>query len=99
MKTFFLYFEEIDILLRSKREKIATYLLPFLKIKHIRSSSIKKNIKIDLMRAWHYMWSMFYFYKKNFTYLFALKKISLFIIKDFVMFFSTYYYWTKIIIK
>ena len=33
------------------------------------------------------MWSMFYFYKKNFTYLFALKKISLFIVKDFVMFF------------
>ena len=53
----------------------------------MRSSSIKKNIKIDLLRAWHYMWSMFYFYKKNFTYLFALKKISLFIIKDFVMFF------------
>ncbi len=86
-ENFFLYFEEIDILLRSKREKIATYLLPFLKIKHMRSSSIKKNIKIDLLRAWHYTWSMFYFYKKNFTYLFALKKISLFIVKDFIMFF------------
>ena len=84
-ENFFLYFEEVDILLRSKREKIATYLFPFLKIKHMRSSSIKKNIKIDLLRAWHYMWSMFYFYKKNFGYISALKKTSKFLIKDLIV--------------
>ena len=31
---------------------------------------------------WHYMWSMFYFYKKNYNYLFALKKTYIYLIKD-----------------
>ena len=86
-ENFFLYFEELDILSRCKKKKITAYLLPSLKIKHTRASSIKKSAKIDLLRAWHYMWSMFYYYKKNFTFFLALKKISKFIIKDFIMFF------------
>ena len=31
------------------------------------------------------MWSMFYFYKKNYNYFEAFKKVSKFIIKDILM--------------
>lgn len=86
-KNYFLYFEETDFLLRSKRKQFNTFLIPNLKIKHKRASSIKKSENIDLLRSWHYMWSMFYFYKKNYTYLEALKKVSKLIIKDIIMLF------------
>ena len=35
----------------------------------------------ELTRAWHYNWSKFYYYKKNYSYLFALRKIFPNIIK------------------
>jgi hypothetical protein len=57
-----------------------------LKINHTRSSSISKKIDIDnkllYLRQWHYMWSMFYYYKKNFNYLYAIKKTIFFMIAD-----------------
>ena len=34
------------------------------------------DLKYKLSRNWHYCWSKFYFYKKNYSYTFALKKIS-----------------------
>ena len=41
------------------------------------------NLKMISLRSWHYMWSLFYFYKKNYSYFFALKKTYIFLIKDF----------------
>ena len=82
---YFLYFEETDLLLRSKRKKSNTYLIPNLSIRHQRASSIVEDEGINLLRSWHYMWSMFYFYKKNYNYFEALKKVSKFIIKDILM--------------
>ena len=38
-----------------------------------RSYQEKKDI--NNLRNWHYMWSSFYFYKKNYSYLYALKKM------------------------
>ena len=35
----------------------------------------KYSMVSDLTRAWHYNWSKFYYYKKNYNYFFALKKI------------------------
>ena len=84
-ENYFLYFEETDLLLRSKRRNFKSYLIPALKIRHHRASSVKKNIDTNFLRAWHYMWSMFYFYKKNYTYMFAFKKVSKFIFKDSIM--------------
>ena len=86
-KNYFLYYEETDLLFRSKKKNLNAYLIANLKIKHSRASSIEKHIDTTFLRSWHYMWSMFHFYKKNFTYLFAIKKISKFIIKDFLMLF------------
>ena len=84
-ENYFLYFEETDLLLRSKRRNLNSCLIPALKIKHQRASSVKKNIDTNCLRAWHYMWSMFYFYRKNYTYMVAFRKISKFIFKDSIM--------------
>ena len=87
---FFLYFEETDLLHRCKINKVKCYLIQNLKIKHNRASSIKnENYDLKCLRIWHYMWSMFYFYKKNFNYIYAVKKTYIFLIKDFIILLTT----------
>ena len=49
-------------------------------IEHSISSFSTENL-----RAWHYMWSMFYFYKKNYNFIFALEKTILFHVKDLIV--------------
>ena len=48
------------------------------------SDSVDKKYSLlsKLTRAWHYNWSKFYYYKKNYNYLFSLKKIIPNIIKS-----------------
>ena len=36
------------------------------------------------MREWHWMWSTFYFYKKNFNYFYALRQVIGKFIKAFL---------------
>ena len=85
-ENYFLYFEEQDLFHQCRKNNLKIYFLPNLKIKHMRASSVSKNLKnIIYLRTWHYMWSMFYFYRKNFNYFFAIKKTIFFLIKDFVM--------------
>jgi len=84
----FLYFEETDLFFKCKKNNIKVLIIPNIIIKHIRSSSVihtldKKN-KILFLRKWHYMWSMFYYYKKNFNYFFAVNKTILYLIKDVI---------------
>ena len=82
----FLYFEEIDLLLNCKKNSLKVFYLRDLSIVHERASSIDKNLsEIDNLRSWHYMWSMFYFYKKNYSFLFGLRKTYMLIIKDLIM--------------
>ena len=40
----------------------------------VGASNLDKQ-NVDNLRNWHYMWSSFYFYKKNYSYLYALKKM------------------------
>ena len=83
----FLYFEEIDLFLRCKKNKKKVYVASNLSIVHQQGSSIVLKNKNELiyLRIWHYMWSMFYVYKKNYGYLFAIKKCYLYLIKDLIM--------------
>ena len=78
-ENYFLYFEEFDLCksLIDKGEKI--FSSKKLKIHHLgfkssldNNSTYKNNI--NHMREWHWMWSSFYFYKKNFNYFLALRK-------------------------
>ena len=52
------------------------YLIDDAKVLHQGSSSVStENIhEIHINRNWHYCWSKFYYFKKNFGYLFGIKK-------------------------
>jgi len=80
-KNFFLYFEEIDLCksIIKKGENIFTS--KKLKIHHVGfKSSMDDNsrnqINLNKIREWHWMWSSFYFYKKNYSYFYALYQMS-----------------------
>ena len=80
-ENFFLYFEEFDLCksLKNKGEKV--YSSKKLKIHHLGfKSSFNENTdqkkNVNHLREWHWMWSTFYFYKKNFNYFYALNKIK-----------------------
>ena len=85
----FLYFEETDLFFKCKKNNKKVFILNDLIIDHKRSASIKifkksnLNNKILYLRQWHYMWSMFYYYKKNFNYIYGIKKTIKFFFMDF----------------
>ena len=84
-ENFFLYYEEVDLLFRCKQSNFPTYLIPNLEIKHERAKSTINSKNIKNLRSWHYMWSMFYFYKKNYDFFTALNRTFEFLIKDSLM--------------
>ena len=84
----FLYFEESDLFHRCKKKKYKVFDVKNFTLKKQRASSISyKNNDIECLMKWHYMWSMFYFYKKNFNYFYAFNKTYMFLLKDLVKLF------------
>ncbi len=88
-KKFFLYFEETDLCksIIRKGEKIFTS--QKLKVHHLgfKSStqdSLNSEVNLNKVREWHWMWSSFYFYKKNFNYIYAFYKMFGKLIKSFI---------------
>jgi len=76
-ENYFLYFETIDFCLNLKRKKNKLLVFKNIKFKHFGAKSTDRKYKnvVSLTRAWHYNWSKFYYYKKNYNYFYALKKI------------------------
>ena len=72
-ENFFLFFEEIDLCRRVKKNKGKIYLHKNIFIKHDGASSVNKTNKLDLekTRNWHWMWSTFYYHKKYKGFLLA----------------------------
>ena len=72
----FLYYEEHDLYYRCLKFGFAIYLIDDAKLIHQGSSSINKNYdyEINLTRNWHYCWSKFYYFKKNYGYFYGIKK-------------------------
>lgn len=72
----FLYFEDNDICLRVKKDNGKIYIIENLKFSHYGQKSSHPSLYNEVLksRSWHYCWSKFYFYKKHFSYLFALRK-------------------------
>jgi len=72
----FLYYEEHDLYYRCKKIGLDIYLVDDAKIVHHGSSSINKNYnqEIQLNRNWHYCWSKFYYFKKNYGYMYGIKR-------------------------
>ena len=80
-QNFFLYFEEFDLCKSIIKANKNIYTSNKLKIHHLgfKSSTGKndiENFNAINIKDWHYMWSSFYFYKKNHGYIFALIKLS-----------------------
>ncbi|MDB3873591.1 glycosyltransferase [Pelagibacteraceae bacterium] len=87
-ENFFLYKEETDLIKRCQKQKINCYLLKDVKVKHIGTSSIKtkkiKNIENEIFRNWHWTWSNFYFYKKNYGFCYSFIKFFRSILSSFI---------------
>jgi N-acetylglucosaminyl-diphospho-decaprenol L-rhamnosyltransferase len=65
----FLYFDETDFCLRAYRKNQKIYVIPTIKVKHKGGSSVEIDnlLEIECNKHWHYMWSKFYYYKKNYS--------------------------------
>ncbi len=76
-ENYFLFFETLDFTrqLRLKSKKL--YIIKKIRFNHFGASSLPKKFDnlVKKTRAFHYNWSKFYYLKKNFGYLTALKKI------------------------
>ena len=64
---------------RLKKMSQNIFLSKNLKVRHIGFKSSNLNFfdfrsEADKLRNWHWMWSVFYFHKKNYGYLSALSK-------------------------
>ena len=70
-ENFFLYLENDDLCLRTKKMNEKIYIINNSLIDHIgaSSSNIDQNREIEYLRNWHWMWSKFYFNKKHKGYL------------------------------
>ena len=76
-ENFFLYFEEIDLCKRIITSGDKIYIINNAPIIHLggKSHQEKFNFEMELSRNWHWMWSTFYYFKKNYSFIYALKKI------------------------
>jgi len=72
----FLYYEEHDLYYRCLKLGLDIYLIDDAKFKHYGTSSTDSNYnqEIYLNRNWHYCWSKFYYFKKNYSYFYGIKK-------------------------
>jgi len=69
-ENFFLYLENNDLCVRVKRAGGSVYIAPAAKINHGGSKAVDSKYKdeVELSRNWHWIWSKFYFNKKNFGF-------------------------------
>ena len=70
-------FEDIDVSLRLRKNNLKLFVSNRVKFqnKDRRIVNLDYSLKYKLSRNWHYCWSKFYFYKKNYSYIYAVKKI------------------------
>ena len=73
---YFLYFEENDYCFRSKKFD-KNYQINYIKIYHDAGNSVLSKNVIEIedqreLRSWHFVWSKFYYYRKNYGFLYAL---------------------------
>ena len=74
----FMYFESTDMCLNTYKRGEKIYAILNVKFDHLglQSSESQFSSEIKKNRNWHYCWSKFYFYKKNYNYFYALSKIT-----------------------
>lgn len=73
---FFLYFEESDFCLRSHKIK-KNYQINNIMLEHHVGTSVLTNNdyekkQLQNLYTWHFIWSKFYYYRKHYTFFFAI---------------------------
>ncbi len=76
-ENFFLFFEENDFCKRGVDINLKIYQFNEVGIIHESGTSVEVNDlyekkKLQNLRTWHFIWSKFYFFKKHYSYLFAI---------------------------
>ena len=73
-ENYFLYFEEIDLCRQIIRKKEKIYINEKIKVYHFGGESVKSfnKLEIEKSRNWHWMWSTFYYHKKNYNFIYSL---------------------------
>ena len=72
----FMYYETMDLCKKARTANKKIYVCKKIKFTHYGASSVSSKFsnQYSLNRSWHYNWSKFYYFKKNFGYFFAIKK-------------------------
>ncbi len=75
-KNFFMYLENNDLCLRTRKNGGKIFIAPKSRIKHLAAKAVdeKFSIEVEYSRNWHWIWSKFYFNKKHYGYIKALKE-------------------------
>ena len=70
-ENFFLYLENEDLCLRTKKEDGLIFIIPSSKVIHLGASSVNLEYKkeVEISRNWHWLWSKFYYNKKHFGFI------------------------------
>ena len=73
----FMYYETMDLCKKARAADKKIYVSQKIKFTHHGSQSVSSKFsdQYNLNRSWHYNWSKFYYFKKNFGYFLALKKV------------------------
>ena len=73
-ESFFLYLENTDLCLRTKKRNQNIFVIKNSFITHLGAASITSK-DLEYLRNWHWMWSKFFFNKKHYGYFNAFLKI------------------------
>jgi N-acetylglucosaminyl-diphospho-decaprenol L-rhamnosyltransferase len=81
----FMYYETMDFCKKIRKENKKNYVCQNIKFTHFGSQSVDQVLldQYKLNRSWHYNWSKFYYFKKNYNYFKAIRKIYPNIIRAF----------------
>ena len=79
-ENFFLYFEEFDLCRQILKRGGKIYASGKLYVKHLghkgsAATDPDYSIETEMFRNWHWMWSSFYYYEKNYSYLYAVRSM------------------------
>ncbi len=87
-ENFFLYYEDDDFFLKCNSNNLKLFLVTKSLIKHKKTKTVRKTLNLHsttfsnfeernstfFVGGWHGQWSKFYFFKKNYGRIFALRK-------------------------
>ncbi len=76
-ENYFMYFETTDLCKKLVKKNLKMFVIKNLKFEHKGTSSTNKIYDQQILynRNWHFSWSKFYFFRKNYNYLYALRKV------------------------